>query len=116
MSADVLVDMALAIICFASNCYPALVGVDTPRGEYQLRLYRDSTPGYGGDVLLFKETNTDVFLIHRVIEVPGQYRSQRLKSGDLRQRVDVTNGCINVDPATYKKLVDCCYSSKVIIK
>ncbi len=116
MFPDVFVNIAAALICVASMCHPALVGVDTPRGEFQLSHYSTPDPGYGGDILSFKETPDSLFAIHRVIDVPGQQRLARLKSPDAKRRNSITGGCINVDPHVYEELVDCCYESKLIIK
>jgi hypothetical protein len=113
---DVFVNVAAALICFASTCHPALVGVHTPRGEFQLTHYSAPDPGYGGDVLVFKETADDLYAIHRVINVPGQQRLARLKSPDAKRRNNITGGCINVEPGVYDELVRCCYASKLIIK
>ena len=46
----VLVDLATASICFLSQCYPALIGPDTPTGEFRLEQVRTQEAGYGGDV------------------------------------------------------------------
>ncbi len=116
MFPDVFVDVAAALICFASTCYPMLVGVDTPRGEFQLIHYSAPDPGYGGDLLVFKETANDLYAIHRVINVPGQQRLARLKSLDAKRRNNITGGCINVEPTVYDELARCCYASKVTIK
>jgi hypothetical protein len=112
---SIIVDVAAAVICFASSCYPALVGKDTPRGEFKITHYATRQRGYGGDILSFKETERDLYTIHRVIHVPGQNRHARLKDSNPQNRL-ITNGCINVDPVVYKKLVDCCSRSTVIIK
>jgi hypothetical protein len=113
---DVLVDVAAAVICFAATCHPVLVGVETPRGEFQLTHYTTSIPGYGGDILSFKETNKYLYTIHRVIDVPGQQRLDRLKSQSAERRNTITGGCINVEPEVYEELVECCSASKLIIK
>ncbi len=113
---DVIVDVAAAIICFASSCYPALVGVDTPRGEFQLSPYTTSLPGYGGDVLVYKQEGRSIYAIHRVLDIPGQQRLARLHSPHAEHRITVTAGCVNVDPEVYKELMDCCSTSKVTIK
>jgi hypothetical protein len=113
---DVIVNIAAAIICFASTCHPVLVGVDTPRGDFQLTHYTTADPGYGGDILSFKETKTYLYCIHRVIDVRGQQRLARLKSPNAEHRNKITGGCVNVDPEVYDKLVNCCYASKLIIK
>ena len=115
MFPDVFVHIAAALICVGTTCHPALVGPGTPRGEFQVIHYSTSDPGYGGDLLAFKETPDDLYAIHRVIDVPGQRRLVRLKSSDPRRR-KITGGCINVDPAVYDELVKCCYRSKLVIK
>lgn len=116
MLPEVLVDVAAAIICFAAACHPVLVGNETPRGEFQLTHYTTKLRGYGGDLLSFKETDSYLYAIHRVIDVPGQQRLTRLKSPDAKRRNAVTGGCINVEPAVYQELVRCCYGSKLVIK
>ncbi len=113
----VVVNLALATICFLGQCYPALVGKDTPRGEFTLVQRLTESPGYGGDVLQFLETNDSVFAVHRVwLLRPSQRRAERLTSGDVKQRTFITNGCINIDPAVYKSLVECCSNSTIFIK
>lgn len=112
---DVVVDLGTSVICFLSACYPALTGVNTPTGEFTLQPYSTDIRGYGGDVLVFKETEHVVFAIHRVIAVEGQNREQRIKSEDSHDRI-ITNGCINITPEVYSALFDCCSGSKLIIK
>ena len=116
MCPEVIVDIAAALIRFAGACHPALVGVETPRGEFQLVHYSTPDPGYGGNILSFKETRNYLYCIHRVIDVPGQQRLARLRNPDAKRRVKVTGGCVNVDPEVYEKLATCCYASKLIIK
>lgn len=116
MSFEVMVEVGLATICFLGNCYPALIGAETPKGEFQLQLYKTTLPNYGGDILVFKEQGNDVYAIHRVIDVPGQRRLERLQSKNPKERQMVTLGCINVDQTVYSLLVECCYDSKLIIK
>jgi hypothetical protein len=113
---EVIVELAAAIICFATTCHPILVGAETPLGEFQLTHYSTSARGYGGDLLAFKETNKHLFAIHRVIDVPGQERLDRLKSPAVKRRSRITGGCINVEPTVYDELVKCCYASKLVIK
>ncbi len=113
---DVLVDIAAALICFSSTCYPALVGKDTPAGQFQLTRYNTTAPGYGGNILLFKREGNMLFAVHRVLDVPGQQRPARLKSSDPAHRVAVTAGCVNVAPEVFDMLIDCCSNSKVVIK
>lgn len=113
MVAEVIVNVATALICFTGQCYPALVGTNTPLGEYQMKQYRTPIPAYGGTVLAFKETATVVFAVHQTINVAGQNRPARLKSNDVTQRINITNGCVNVEPEVYRKLVDCCSKSTI---
>jgi len=112
----VIVDIALATICFMGTCHNALIGNDTPRGEFTLIQRLTETPGYGGDVLQFKETEEDVYAIHRVYLLhPAQRRAQRLKSKNIADRT-ITKGCINVSPEVYEALVECCSTDTVEIK
>jgi predicted small secreted protein len=113
MLAEVIVNVSTAMICFTGQCYPALVGKTTPLGEYQMTQYRTPIPAYGGTVLAFKETDKVVYAVHQTIFVKGQNRAERLKSNDVKQRINITNGCINVEPEVYRKLVDCCSKSKI---
>lgn len=113
----VVVDLAAAVICFANACYPALVGPRTPTGEFQIQQRITSAAGYGGDVLQFHETDAYVVAIHRVwVLKPSEQRMSRLTSGDPDRRRSITNGCVNVMPEVYQKLLDCCADSKLIVK
>jgi hypothetical protein len=113
----VTVDLALATICFLGQCYPALVGPTTPRGEFSLIQRTTDMKGYGGDVLKFHEDRDSIMAIHRVWTLsPSQRRIERLQSSDPRQRKSITNGCINVMPDVYDKLVDCCSNSTLVVK
>ncbi len=115
MLPTVVVSVALASICFSGNCYNALVGQDTVPGTYQLQHYRTTEPGYGGDVLVYRQTQTYAWAIHRVwLLDPKQHRQQRLASDNPAYR-HITMGCINVSPVVYQKLVDCCSSSTLIV-
>ena len=112
----ILVNLATASICFMNQCYPALVGPDTPIGQFKLEHVRTQAAGYGGDVILFKETSSSVFAIHRVwLLKPKQNRLQRLTSGKASQRLATTLGCINVMPEVYEKLVDCCNNQEMVV-
>ena len=62
----VLVELGAALICFLGGCYPALIGADTPPGNYQIEWRATDAKGYGGDVLQFKETERYVYAIHSV--------------------------------------------------
>ena len=118
----VIVDIAAAIICFAAQpgaeltCRNALIGADTPRGEYTLQQRLVVDPLYGGDVLQFREDPDGVFAVHRVWNGrPHERREQRLRSPRAADR-KITKGCINVSRETYQELVDCCSTSTIIIK
>lgn len=112
----IIVDVALATICFLGSCYPALVGKETPRGEFPLINRIVLSPGYGGDVLQFKETEIDVYSIHRVwLGNPAQYRLKRLNSKNIKNRI-ITDGCINVDSEVYEKLKSCCSADLLLVR
>lgn len=113
----VVVSLSLATICFLNQCYPALIGTTTPAGHYRLSQRMVVSPGYGGDVLSFKEDEAALFAIHRVwLGAPAEKRAQRLASGRVAQRQAVTGGCINIDAITYAKLVDCCSGATLEIQ
>lgn len=119
---SVIVNIALATICFTyqgtEECHPVLLGKSnpTPTGEFILRKRITADPGYGGDVLQFHETSTEVYAIHRVwLRKPEQKRLERLRSNNVKDRY-ISAGCINVDPEVYNKLMDCCTYTHLIIK
>ena len=58
----VVVSLSQATLCFAGACHPALVGVDTPTGQYRITHVATNEPGYSGDVLMFKENKHYVWL------------------------------------------------------
>lgn len=112
----IVVDLTLATICFLNACFPALVGKDTPVGEFQIVQRLTDQPGYGGDVLQFKEDEQAWYAIHRVwVLRPKEKRLERLRQPDPNKRV-ITAGCINVEPDVYDKLRDCCSQMKIVIK
>ena len=112
----VIVSLAAATICFAGSCYPALIGNDTPVGQYELIQRYVETPGYGGDVIEFSEDTKNVYAIHRIWTLkPEQHREMRIKSSNPKDHV-ITKGCINVEPEVYQKLLDCCSNDVLIIK
>jgi hypothetical protein len=113
---NIIVELATALICFNNACYPALIGKDTPRGEFQVRHYAIEKHGYGGDLLVFKETDGTVFAIHRVLDIKGQFRLERLQTQKEEDRKNITDGCVNVDASVYGLIIECCSTSKVIIK
>ncbi|WP_407306974.1 hypothetical protein [Acinetobacter sp.] len=118
---SIIVNVALATLCVISpvetqECYPVLIGGDTPKGEFQLQQRLTDAKGYGGDVLQFKEEGEEIFAIHRVWTLrPWEKRQERLNSPDPKMR-RITRGCINVDPEIYEKLVDCCSAAKLTIE
>ena len=108
---SVIVNLALATICFSGTCHKALVGEDTPTGTFVLRHVATRQPGYGGDVLVFHETHRYAWAIHRVwLLDPAQHREQRIKSSNPSVR-HITMGCINVTPKVYDELISCCSAS-----
>ena len=113
----VVVDLALAVICFMGQCHPALVGPHTPRGVFALDYQATDIPGYGGDLLVFKEDAVHLWAIHRVYTAkPSEQRVKRLKVGDVTDRKGITHGCVNVMPDVYEQLVDCCSNQTLIIR
>ena len=62
----VIVSLTMASICFMGSCYPALVGNNTPVGTFSLSQQQVLEPGYGGDVLVYQESSTSLWAIHRV--------------------------------------------------
>lgn len=114
---SVIVSLSLATICFLGQCHPVLVGASTPIGQYHLTQRRVLSPGYGGDVLMFKEGVEDLFAIHRVwLGSPVEHRQERLESADPARRRGVTGGCINVTPEIYAQLVECCSSAGMVVE
>jgi hypothetical protein len=99
--------LASALLCFDNHCYPVLIGKDTPTGQFALHRRYVQADGYGGDVLQFFETPTEIYAIHRVwLGRPAEHRAERLSLGDASQRRFITGGCINVDPSVYERIVE----------
>lgn len=97
----VTVFLSKALLCVSAQCWPVLVGVDTPTGTFTLQQRFTVDAGYGGDVLQFHETNDTVYAVHRVWTLrPQERREQRLRDPDPARRV-ITKGCVNVDPVLY---------------
>lgn len=105
-----------ALICFSGHCYPALVGADTPVGTFHLERRNVLSPGYGGVVIEFKESDNYVWAIHRVwLGNPREQRLSRIQSSDPSVR-HITHGCINVMPNVFEKLLEnCCTGYKLEI-
>ena len=96
-----------ALLCFASQCHPALVGAATPTGQYTMVKTPTDLPGYAGSVAPFaKDTAGAVFAVHRIwTGNPTERREWRLQQDDPAQRV-ISQGCINIAPAVYDQLPD----------
>lgn len=104
--ASVVAYIGQALICFAGQCHPMLVGPDTPVGVHQLVERRTATPGYGGVVLQFKETETEVYAIHRLwLRDRRIDRAAAIRSNDPKVRAGVTRGCINVEDEVFEALL-----------
>lgn len=98
----VIVDTSKAELCFADDrqCHPVLIGVATPKGTFGLT----DKPGYGGEVIGFKQEGDFLFALHRVWnQIPSERRNERIASPSVSDRI-MTNGCINVSDAVYEKL------------
>lgn len=112
----VIVSLAAASICFAGACHPVLVGDNTPAGTFKLSPRVVTDPGYGGDLLVYRENARYVWAIHRVYTLnPGEDRIARLRSPAPERRRSVTKGCINVMPEVYDKLMECCRNDILVI-
>jgi len=104
---DVVVLLSKALICIAGQCFPALVGTETPVGSFTMYQRITEQPFYGGSVIQFHETPKIVYAIHRVwLGRPAERRQERLDSS-ISQRF-ITKGCINVSDDVYTMLLDCC--------
>lgn len=102
----VVVDTSKAELCFADDgqCHPVLIGKTTPKGKFNMTLMMTSKPGYGGEVIGFKQENDFLFALHRVWTLkPSERRLQRIVSPVVADRI-ITNGCINVQDKVYEKL------------
>jgi hypothetical protein len=112
----VIVSLTLAVICFMNQCHPALVGANTPRGSFVLDHQATPEPGYGGDLLVFKESRSHLWAIHRVFTaVPSERRIWRLRSERAELRRGITHGCVNVTPEVFDALVRCCSRDVLVI-
>ena len=102
----VVVNTAKAELCFADDgqCHPVLIGKTTPKGKFNMTPMMTSKPGYGGEVIGFKEENDFLFALHRVWTLkPQERRMERIVSPHVADRI-ITNGCINVQNNVYEKL------------
>ncbi len=111
----VIVKLAAALICFNGQCYPTLIGADTPVGEFHLVNRIVLHEGYGGDVLQFKEDEKQIYAIHRIwLLNPKEHRLERMKDPDPKRHI-ITHGCINVEPEVYEKLKSCCSNDQLSV-
>ena len=108
--------LATALLCFApSDCVPVLVGKKTPTGVFAMQQYRTDKPGFGGDVVVFDETPKLAFALHRVWTLkPQEKRVERLRGGTAG-RLNVTNGCVNLLPEHYDRLVATLGADKALV-
>ena len=102
----VVVDTSKAELCFADDaqCFPVLIGKTTPKGSFDLKPMLTSKPGYGGEIIGFKQEKDFLFALHRVWTLkPSERRMERIASNVVADRI-ITNGCINVTDKVYEKL------------
>jgi len=100
--------LSAATICFGGMCYPALVGTQTPVGQFTVIHRPTRLPGYGGDVLVFHEDARYVYAVHRT------WSGREQLYGTPRR--NITRGCINVQPEVYQRLVTCCNGARLVIR
>mgnify|MGYP007002701573 CR=1 FL=1 len=83
------------------DCFPVLIGGDTPKGTFKLDIYKTSKKGYGGEILGFHKDGKDIYAVHRVWNGnPTEKRERRIKSNNIADRL-ITNGCINIGEDGY---------------
>lgn len=105
---SITVHLASALICISGACQPALVGADTPPGQYRLERAITPVAGYGGSVLAFHQDASGTYAIHRPwLGRPAERREERLYGTGSRV---ITAGCINVTPELYNWLETYCAS------
>ena len=108
---SITVYLAASLLCISDVCYPALVGKETPIGQYQLRAVKTTDSGYGGSVLAFHEDPHGLFAIHRPwLERPYEKREERLAGKGSRV---ITAGCINVANDVYGWLENNCSTCSI---
>jgi hypothetical protein len=102
----VTVFIAKALICFGGACHPALVGENTLPGTYPMTVMYTEKPGYGGDVLVYRETEDARFSVHRTYTLDRRRNRAELYDGTTPEERTVTAGCVNVEPELYEELRD----------
>lgn len=96
----VTVFLAKAMICFASQCYPVLVGERTPLGQFPLTHVMLANRRGKYDVLMFAPDRPGkIFAIHRP---PNPHRAALLAA---ESKTPVTAGCVTVSPAVFSRLI-----------
>lgn len=112
---DVVVHIGAALLCLAQQCYPVLIGKDTPTGNFTLNLRIVHDPLYGGSVMQFKETETEVYAIHKIWKGrPMERRTERINSSKSKDRT-ITKGCINVTDSVYNELITNYQGERLVI-
>ena len=85
------------------DCFPVLIGTDTPKGTFKLDIYKTSKTGYGGEILGFHKEGNSIYAIHKVwLGNPKEQRDKRINSDNVSDRL-ITNGCINIGEEGYLK-------------
>lgn len=99
-----IVSLALATACIGDTCFPVIVGRNTPVGQFSTYYAKTNQYGYSGEVLVFKETNTKIFAIHKPYSSPSRpnYRTNILLNGSVSER-KISNGCINIPTDIFDK-------------
>ncbi len=98
--------LSLGIACtdLPNDCFPVLTGrwaTNTPTGTFKASHRLSEAPGYGGDIVVFKESTKFVWAIHRTYkDLPHRRRAYTL---DPQYRA-ITGGCINLRVKDYNRL------------
>ena len=98
------VNLDKAELCLPSKeCFPVLIGKDTPKGVFNLNIYKTNKKGYGGEILGFHKEGNSIYAIHKVwLGNPKEQRDKRINSDNVSDRL-ITNGCINIGEEGYLK-------------
>lgn len=102
----VTVFVAKALICFAGQCHPALVGHDTIPGTYDMSILYTQQRGYGGDVLMYDSDDRSWNAIHSTYTLDPRREREELYLNTSAAERTVTAGCVNVEPEIYQDLRD----------
>jgi hypothetical protein len=92
----------------------AVLGM-TPAGAFTLQRHLTDEAGYGGDVMFFWSEDGADYALHRTytLERPER-REQRLSSASIADN-RISNGCINISPAFYDRVVGLMDGAKLYI-